>query len=74
MRHPRRAVRAASLVAAASAAAVLGVAVAGWNSTPSVTTQSGVVRPAEIVVGWSADDTIDGRPLPIVTTPSRPTP
>jgi predicted anti-sigma-YlaC factor YlaD len=69
------AVRAGSLVAAASAAAVLGVAVAGWNSSPPVPTQSGVVRPSEIVVGWNASDTLDGQPLEVVPAqPSRPTP
>jgi anti-sigma factor RsiW len=73
------AVRAGGLVAAASVAAVLGVAAAGWNSSPSVPAQSGVVRPSEIVVGWNARDSVDGRPLrqplPIVKTqPSRPAP
>ena len=50
------AVRAGGLVAAASAAAVLGIAAAGWNSSPPVPTQSGVVRPSEIVVGWNTSD------------------
>ena len=69
------AVRAGGFVAAASAAAVLGVAVAGWNSSPPVPTQSGVVRPSEIVVGWNANDTLDGQPLEVVPAqPSRPTP
>ena len=58
--------RAGGLVAAASAAAVLGVAVAGWNSSPPAPTQSGVVRPSEIVVGWNASDTLDGQPLKVV--------
>ena len=83
--QPRRlrrrgfAVRAGGLVAAASVAAVLGVAAAGWNSSPSVPPQSGVVRPSEIVVGWNASDSVDGQPLhqplPIVKAqPSRPAP
>ena len=68
--------RAAGVVAAAAAAAVLGVAVAGWNSSsPHVTTPSGVVRPSEIVVGWNTSDTLDGRPLSAVRLlPNRPTP
>ena len=76
-RRPRRrgfAVRAGGLVAAASVAAVLGVAAAGWNSSPSAPSQSGVVRPSEIVVGWNASDSVDGQPLPVVREPSRPTP
>ena len=69
-------VRAAGVVAAAAAAAVLGVAVAGWNSSsPHVTTPSGVVRPSEIVVGWNTSDTLDGRPLSTVHLgPNRPSP
>jgi predicted anti-sigma-YlaC factor YlaD len=77
-RRPRRrglALRAAGLVAAASAAAVLGVAAAGWNSSSPVPAQSGVVRPSEIVVGWNTNDTLDGQPLKVVPAqPSRPTP
>jgi anti-sigma factor RsiW len=74
-RHRGLTVRLAGLVAAASAAAVLGVAAAGWNSSPPAPTQSGVVRPSEIVVGWNTDDSLDGQPLPIVTEqPSRPAP
>jgi anti-sigma factor RsiW len=65
------ALRAGGLAAAASVAAVLGVAAAGWNSSAPVPTQSGVVRPSEIVVGWNTTDTLDGRPLP---SPSRPAP
>ena len=65
------AVRAGGLAVAASVAAVLGVAAAGWNSSTPVPTQSGVVRPAEIVVGWNTTDTLDGRPLP---SPPRPSP
>ena len=62
-------------VAAASAAAVLGVAVAGWHSSPPAQAQSGVVRPSEIVVGWNTSGTLDGRPMPTPrTTPSRPAP
>jgi predicted anti-sigma-YlaC factor YlaD len=79
--QPRRsrrrgfALRAGGLVAAASAAAVLGVAVAGWNSSPPVQAQSGVVRPSEIVVGWNTSGSLDGRPLPTATArPSRPAP
>ena len=69
------ALRAGGLVAAASAAAVLGVAVAGWHSSPPVQAQSGVVRPSEIVVGWNTSDMLDGRPLPIPkAAPSRPAP
>ena len=69
------AVRASGLVAAASAAAVLGIAVAGWNSSPPAPTQSGVVRPSEIVVGWNTNDTLDGQPIEVVPAqPSRPTP
>ena len=31
--------------------------------------------PSEIVVGWNTNDSVDGRPFPIVTAqPSRPTP
>ncbi|MDX6619695.1 MAG: hypothetical protein QOK36_2081 [Gaiellales bacterium] len=69
------ALRAGGLVAAASAAAVLGVALAGWSSSPSVQAQSGVVRPSEIVVGWNTTGTLDGRPVtaPNVTS-SRPAP
>ena len=67
-RRMRLAVRAGGLVAAASAAAVLGIAAAGWNSSPSAPTQSGVVRPSEIVVGWSTSDTLDGQPLKVVPT------
>ena len=75
-RHRGLTVRAAGVVAAAAAAAVLGVAVAGWNSSPShVTTPSGVVRPSEIVVGWNTSDTLDGRPLSASRLgPARPTP
>jgi anti-sigma factor RsiW len=76
-RRPRRrgfALRAGGLIAAASAAAVLGVAVGGWNSSKPAPTPSGVVRPSEIVVGWNTSATIDGRPLPIVREPSRPAP
>ena len=59
--------------AAAAAAAVLGVAAAGWHSSPPPsTTQSGVVRPSEIVVGWNTSDILDGRPLTL--GPARPTP
>jgi anti-sigma factor RsiW len=66
------AVRAGGLVAAAAAAAVLGIAVAGWNSSPPVpAAQSGVVRPSEIVVGWNTSSAVDGRPL---ADPARPTP
>jgi ferric-dicitrate binding protein FerR (iron transport regulator) len=69
------ALRAGGLVAAASAAAVLGVAVAGWHSAPPVQAQSGVVRPSEIVVGWNTSDMLDGRPLPSPkAAPSRPAP
>jgi anti-sigma factor RsiW len=78
-RRPRRrrrfALRIGGVVAAASAAAVLGVAAAGWHSSPSVPTQSGVVRPSEIVVGWNTHDSVDGQPFPIVAAqPSRPAP
>jgi anti-sigma factor RsiW len=79
--QPRRsrrrglALSASGLVAAAAAAAVLGVAAAGWNSSTPVQSQSGVVRPSEIVVGWNTSDSLDGRPLPTVTArPSRPAP
>jgi anti-sigma factor RsiW len=66
------ALRAGGLVAAASAAAVLGVAVAGWHSSPPApAAQSGVVRPSEIVVGWNTQSAVDGRPIP---RPARPTP
>ena len=69
------AVRAGGLVAAASAAAVLGVAMAGWHSTPPAPAQSGVVRPSEIVVGWNTSDTLDGRPVQGVrVAPSKPSP
>jgi predicted anti-sigma-YlaC factor YlaD len=78
LRRRRRglALRASGFVAAASAAAVLGVAVAGWNSSPTqVPAQSGVVRPSEIVVGWNTSDTLDGEPLPIaIQQPARPAP
>jgi ferric-dicitrate binding protein FerR (iron transport regulator) len=78
VRRSRRrgfALRAGGLVAAASAAAVLGVAVAGWHSSPPVQAQSGVVRPSEIVVGWNTSDMLDGRPLPRPkAAPSRPAP
>jgi predicted anti-sigma-YlaC factor YlaD len=78
-RRPRRrrrfAIRIGGVVAAASAAAVLGVAAAGWHSSPSVPSQPGVVRPSEIVVGWNTNDSVDGRPFPVVKTqPSRPAP
>jgi len=74
-RRRRFAVRIGGVVAAASAAAVLGVAAAGWHSSPRVPSQSGVVRPAEIVVGWNTNDSVDGQPFPIVTAqPSRPAP
>jgi anti-sigma factor RsiW len=67
------ALRAGGLVAAASAAAVLGVAVAGWHSSPPApTAQSGVVRPSEIVVGWNTGDTLDGRPIPRPARPATP--
>jgi predicted anti-sigma-YlaC factor YlaD len=67
--------RAGGVLAAASAAAVLGIAAAGWNSSPSVPSQSGVVRPSEIVVGWNVNDSVDGQPFPIETVPpSRPAP
>ena len=69
------ALRAGGLVAAASVAAVLGIAAAGWNSSPSVPSQSGVVRPSEIVVGWNTGDSLDGQPLPPVKVqPARPAP
>ncbi len=68
------ALRAGGLIAAASAAAVLGVAVGGWNSSKPTPTPSGVVRPSEIVVGWNTSDSVDGRPLPIVHKPARPAP
>ena len=68
------ALRAGGLVAAASAAAVLGVAVAGWNSSPPAPTQSGVVRPSEIVVGWNASDSLDGQPLIVKVEPPRSSP
>jgi predicted anti-sigma-YlaC factor YlaD len=69
------ALRAGGVIAAASAAAVLGVAMAGWHSSPPVQAQSGVVRPSEIVVGWNTGGTLDGRPLPAPrTTPSKPAP
>ncbi len=69
------AVRAGGLIAAASAAAVLGVAVGGWRSSPPVQAQSGVVRPSEIVVGWNTSDMLDGRPIPSPKVqPSRPAP
>jgi anti-sigma factor RsiW len=74
LRRSRRrglALRAGGRVAAAAAAAVLGVAAAGWNSSTPVPTQSGVVRPSEIVVGWNTSDSLDGRPL---LGPSRPAP
>jgi hypothetical protein len=67
------ALRAGGLVAAASAAAVLGVAMAGWHSTPPVQAQSGVVRPSEIVVGWNTSGTLDGKPVPGTQgSPSKP--
>jgi len=79
--QPRRsrrrglALRAGGLVAAASAAAVLGVAVAGWNSSPHVQTPSGVVRPSEIVVGWNTSGSLDGSPLATARAqPPRPAP
>jgi anti-sigma factor RsiW len=66
------AVRAGGLVAAASVAAVLGVAAASWHSSPPApAAQSGVVRPSEIVVGWNTSNTLDGRPIP---HPARPAP
>ena len=69
------ALRGGGVLAAASAAAVLGVAAAGWNSSPPAPTQSGVVRPSEIVVGWNTNDTLDGQPLKVVPAqPSRPAP
>jgi anti-sigma factor RsiW len=76
-RRPRRglALRAGGLIAAASAAAVLGVALAGWNSSPPVQSQSGVVRPSEIVVGWNTSGQLDGKPLPPTrVAPSKPSP
>jgi predicted anti-sigma-YlaC factor YlaD len=74
-RRARFALRVGGVAAAASVAAVLGVAAAGWNSSPTVPTQSGVVRPSEIVVGWNSSDSVDGRPFPVVTAqPSRPAP
>jgi hypothetical protein len=48
--------------------------VGGWNSAKPIRTQSGVVRPSEIVVGWNTTDSIDGRPLPTARKPSRPAP
>src|SRR6185503_4097663 len=70
--HRGFALRAGSLVAAASVAAVLGVAAAGWHSSPPApTAQSGVVRPSEIVVGWNTSDLVDGR---LINRPARPTP
>jgi predicted anti-sigma-YlaC factor YlaD len=69
------ALRAGGVIAAASAAAVLGVAMAGWHSSPPVQAQSGVVRPSEIVVGWNTSDTLDGRPVTAPRfTPSKPAP
>ena len=64
------AVRIGGVVAAASAAAVLGVAAAGWHSSPPrALGQSGVVRPAEIVVGWNTNDSWTGSRSDV--TPSR---
>jgi predicted anti-sigma-YlaC factor YlaD len=69
------ALRAGGLVGAAAAAAVLGVAMAGWHSSPPVQSQSGVVRPSEIVVGWNTSGTLDGRPVATPkVTPSKPAP
>jgi anti-sigma factor RsiW len=68
------ALRAGGLVAAAAAAAVLGVAAGNWSSAKPIPTQSGVVRPSEIVVGWNTGASVDGRPLPGVRRPSRPSP
>lgn len=69
------ALRAGGVLAAASAAAVLGVAMAGWHSSPPAQAQSGVVRPSEIVVGWNTSGSLDGRPVPTPrTTPSKPAP
>jgi hypothetical protein len=69
------ALRASGVLAAASAAAVLGVAMAGWHSTPPVQAQSGVVRPSEIVVGWNTSDTLDGKPVQGTrVAPSKPSP
>jgi hypothetical protein len=69
------ALRAGGVLAAASAAAVLGVAMGGWHSTPPVQAQSGVVRPSEIVVGWNTSATLDGKPVPgTQVAPSKPAP
>jgi hypothetical protein len=51
---------------------VLGIAAAGWHSSPPApTAQSGVVRPSEIVVGWNTTGAVDGRPI---AGPARPAP
>ena len=68
------ALRAGGLVAAAAAAAVLGVAAAGWNSSPPAPTQSGVVRPSEIVVGWNTSDASTAGRCRSAVEPSRPAP
>lgn len=75
LRHRGFALRAGGLVAAASVAAVLGVTMAGWHSTPPVQAQSGVVRPSEIVVGWNTSGTLDGKPVQGTgVVPSKPSP
>jgi predicted anti-sigma-YlaC factor YlaD len=68
------ALRAGGFVGAAAAAAVLGVAIGGWRSSPPVQSQSGVVRPSEIVVGWNVSGALDGRPLTPRVGPSKPAP